>query len=137
MHPAVRGVFGVLAALFAYAAVIQLNDPDPVMWVAIYTIAMGLCGLAALNNPAPATFNTAALIVALVWAIYLGNQVYGDGIVRPMYPEQRMTGNLLVDTEEGREMGGLLVIVAALGLLTVVQGYTRYRPVRHSDRRIR
>lgn len=135
MHPIFRGLFGLFTALFLYGAYLQFNDPDPLMWIGIYAIAAGLCGLAAVNNPAPATFSTTVIIVSLAWAAYIGNEVYGEGSVRPMYAQQKMTGNLMVDTEEGREMGGLLVIAGALGLLIGIQGYTRYRPVRRSDGR--
>ena len=37
---------GVMAVLFAFAAAVQYNDPDPLRWMAMYGLAMLACGLA-------------------------------------------------------------------------------------------
>ncbi|WP_109830414.1 transmembrane 220 family protein [Reichenbachiella versicolor] len=31
-------IYGVLAVVFALFAIVQLNDPDPIKWVAMYTL---------------------------------------------------------------------------------------------------
>ena len=44
---------GVLAVLFIIFALLQLNDPDPWLWVAIYGAIGILCGATALGRYAP------------------------------------------------------------------------------------
>jgi len=45
----------LMMALFAYAAIVQLNDPDPIAWVLVYAGAMAFCGLWIMNE-LPTTF---------------------------------------------------------------------------------
>lgn len=130
MNIIVRLFFGAMAALFAYAAFLQLNDPDPLMWVSVYACGAVLAGLAAGNHPAPATFPGSLIALCLAWAFYLSGFVYTSGQTRPMYADQQLTGNVMLDTEEGREMGGLLVLAGGMSLLVVSQLYQRHRPVR-------
>jgi hypothetical protein len=33
----------IMLALFAFSAVLQLNDPDPIAWVAVYAAAAAVC----------------------------------------------------------------------------------------------
>ncbi len=44
---------GVLAILFIIFALLQLNDPDPWLWVAIYGAVGILCGATALGRYPP------------------------------------------------------------------------------------
>lgn len=127
MPTIIRGFFGLVAALFAYAAFLQLNDPDPLLWVVIYLVAAGVAALTASNHPAPTSFAGGTALIALAWAAFIGSKVYGDGSVQPMFPQQQMTGWLIIDTEEGREMGGLLVIATAMALLVITQLASRYK----------
>jgi Transmembrane family 220, helix len=36
----------VAAALFTFAAAVQVNDPDPLLWMAVYVAAAVVAGLA-------------------------------------------------------------------------------------------
>lgn len=40
----------ILAALFALFAIVQLNDPDPAFWTAVYGVMALVCGLAAFEQ---------------------------------------------------------------------------------------
>lgn len=42
-RPAMKIMNYLMIALFAYSAVVQLNDPNPAPWVILYLIAMGFC----------------------------------------------------------------------------------------------
>jgi len=56
-----------MAALFAFAAAVQYNDPDPLRWMAIYGLAMLACGLALAGRLSwlpPALLG----LIALIWA---------------------------------------------------------------------
>ena len=41
---------GILAVLFGYFAVVQLNDPDPVIWVLVYGFTIMICVQAMLGR---------------------------------------------------------------------------------------
>lgn len=45
-----RGSNAVAALVFALFAVVQVNDPDPLMWVVVYGVTSVLCGLAAVGR---------------------------------------------------------------------------------------
>ncbi len=40
-----RAAAGAFALLFVLSALLQLNDPDPVMWVAVYGLVADAGGL--------------------------------------------------------------------------------------------
>ena len=44
---------GAMAAMFAAAALLQYNDPDPVRWVLVYGAAAVLSGVAAWRGAVP------------------------------------------------------------------------------------
>ena len=131
-----RLVFAGMCALFVYAAYLNLNDTDAALWVGVYGVSAVLTGLAAGNHPAPAQLHIAMMLGMLLWAIHLYDIVFqGAGTVTPMFPERQLTGNLWVDTEEGRELGGLLICAATLAAMAAVQRLVRYRRPRGDRRR--
>jgi hypothetical protein len=111
---AARVVFGLIGLLFVYAGWIQLNDPDPLLWVATYLVAAIFCFFAAARRPLPAPVVGTYGAITAAWAIWLASIVFGGGEVRQMFPDQEKTGMVIVDTEEGREMGGLTIITLAM-----------------------
>ena len=89
-----RLAFG-LAALFAYAAGVQYNDPDPIRWFAIYGGAAMLSALTPfLRPPSPVFLGIAAS--AFAWALLIL-----PGVVEAA----AFTG-----TEEERELAGLVLV---------------------------
>jgi hypothetical protein len=106
-----RVAAGALAALFVVAAALQLNDPDPLGWTAIYAAAALAAALAASGRgvwPLAATVG----LVAAVWAAAMAPAAakLGD-LARAMGPD---TG-----AEEARELVGLLLVAAAMAALVV------------------
>jgi hypothetical protein len=67
---------GVMAVLFAFAAAVQDNDPDPLRWMAMYGLGMLACGLA-LAGRLPRLLPALAGLGALVWAATLAPGVVG------------------------------------------------------------
>ena len=56
----------IIAALFAWSAILQYNDPDPWLWIAMYAAAAVMAGLAAFGRyPLPALVLLSA--ACLVW----------------------------------------------------------------------
>jgi hypothetical protein len=66
-----RWVHGLMAALFVFSAALQLNDPDPVPWVAIYLAGAALAGMAAAGRWPPWRRPVALAVagIALVWGL--------------------------------------------------------------------
>lgn len=113
-NPIGRGVYGALALLLAWAGALQLNDPDPAAWIAIYGGAAVVVGAVAAGRRPPVW--SVALVggVAAAWAAWVVYTIFGKGQLTPMFPDDAGTGWLLVDAEEGRELGGLTIVVVAM-----------------------
>lgn len=112
----VRAVVGLLAALFVLAAAVQLNDADPALWVTIYGGAALTCAFAAIAGWLPDWVGVPALAAVVVGASYLGWQIFVVGDVSPMYQQASGSEPGLLETEEGREMLGLVLVAVGLGL---------------------
>jgi len=91
------------AALFAWSALVQWNDPDPIRWVLLYGAASAFCGWLTLNRRPAAPLRWGLVGAATAWALTLLPGVIASAA---------FTG-----TEEERELAGLvLVAFAALAL---------------------
>lgn len=93
----------LMAALFVMAAAVQYNDPDPLIWILIYSGSALLCLLTAARQPTPRALRVVKLgiaSVASVWSAWLASGVLGQ---QPIFDE------------EGREMMGLALIALWLG----------------------
>ena len=105
-----RIVNAAMFFLFLWAALLQYNDPDPILWAVTYGLAAVFSLAAVLGRP---TRILPALLaaVALLWSGSLALRVLGK--------------QSLVESEEGREMLGLLLVF--LWMTTLALG-TRSRP---------
>lgn len=104
-----RWVHGLMAALFAFSAVLQLNDPDPWGWVAIYLLAAALAAMAAAGRH-PAWRRPVALTVAvwaLAWALVVAFSSPRLPPLRDLVGDWAMYG---AGIEERRETLGLLLL---------------------------
>ena len=100
---------GMLAGLFLFSAVLQLNDPDPVAWVVLYGAAVGLA-VSVATGWRSSWRRPAALVLAVValgWALAVA---FSSPTLPPL-------GALVADwemhdagVEERRETIGLLVV---------------------------
>ena len=101
--------------LFTLGAVVQVNDPDPVRWIAVYALAAAACLLSLLRRlhwTLPALLGAAAL----AWAATLAPRVVGRVPLGDMFREFEMRN---VGIEESREMYGLLIIAAWMAALAL------------------
>lgn len=99
-----RVAYGGMTVVFLASAAVQLNDPDPLRWIAAYGLAAALCGAAVARRRVRALAGALGL-VALAACV---------GVLRAW----AAGGGPLTD-ELGREAGGLLLIAlasAAVGL---------------------
>ncbi len=113
-----RIVAALMALLFMLAAYLQLNDPDPVGWMAMYGAAALVTALYAAGR-CPAWLAGVVTAVALAWSTVIAQRVLGKTTLSEMLTSWKMAGNNTY-AEQGRELGGLLFVVVACGLIAVV-----------------
>ena len=101
----------VLAVLFSLSVGLQVNDPDPVEWMAIYGAAAIACAILPARR-LYAAFGIAVGLVAAAWGAYLGSRVFGDLAFSDLFMKMHEKGGAV---EVGREAAGLAIV--ALGLL--------------------
>lgn len=114
-----RFFFGIWTFIFIVFAILQLNDPDPEVWVSIYGLAAIMSALAALgkfNFPILLTFAAAALL----GGIYLFPASVSGWIAQEW--EQADLTMKTVDMEEARESFGLLIIFVIMSLAAYIGG---------------
>lgn len=122
--PIPRAVHAFMAALFVFSAVLQLNDPDPWIWILIWGAAAVVAALAAFRPAgAPRAFALVVAAAALVWAATLAPHAVGRVPIGRMFESWRMKDTLV---EENRETFGLLII----GAWMLVIAFVRPRPGR-------
>jgi hypothetical protein len=114
----------VLAALFLLFAFVQINDPDPALWILIYGIMAVACVLAAFRHYYPKVL----VVILVVYAAY--SFVYINGVVEWLGSEDK---SMLFDDiakmqypyiEESREFLGLFICILVL-IMHLVSSRTR------------
>jgi Transmembrane family 220, helix len=116
----------VMIAAFLFSAAVQYNDPDPVRWILIYGLAALACilqvrGLLKWYLPA------AVGATAFGWGASLAPGVIGKTTLGEMFQSFHMINTVV---EEAREMGGLLIVAAWMGVLLVVSKDARIAEAR-------
>lgn len=102
---------GFMALFFAFASYVQINDPDPVIWMLIYAIPCFLCIALVIDSSLQDHYvwrYTAVIhvVVCNLGIFYSLSVLFGTEI----------SFKNPLEYEEGREIGGLLIIIAWLGL---------------------
>jgi lipoprotein signal peptidase len=104
----------ILAVMFVIFAFLQINDPDPLVWILIYGSLAVTCVLAAFN-----IYNRTALIALIV--IFAGySTVYFSGVSKWLSTSDK--GALFSNVakmehlyiEEAREFLGLMICIGVL-----------------------
>jgi hypothetical protein len=102
---------GLFLLLFAFSVVMQVNDPDPLRWIAIYSAAALAC---LVSSQLHWFFPAAVGLVALAWATTLAPGVIGKVPFLSMFEEFEMKN---IAIEESREMYGLLLVAFWMAVL--------------------
>lgn len=106
----------ILAVMFVIFAFVQVNDPDPLIWILIYGLMAAACVLAAFDMYMPKVLAVFAVIL-IAYAVY-----YFPGVSEWLRSDKKV---LLFDDiakmqypyiEESREFLGLMICVAVLAM---------------------
>jgi hypothetical protein len=113
----------IFAILFLISAGLQLNDPDPLRWIALYTIA------AVLSAGLPFRFELRwpAIIVGAIaasWCGYLLSHVVGLVGFADLFRKFHETGGVL---EEAHEAGGTALVSLWLAISATIVGRIQKR----------
>lgn len=110
MRIALRVAAALMAIFFVYAAVVQLNDPDPVRWIAIYVAALG-CSVGCAFAWRVRALSVATAVAGAAWAV-------GWWTILAKLPQ---FGKIpWIEIEEARELGGLLIVTAWTALVAAI-----------------
>jgi hypothetical protein len=109
--PVWRVADGLFLLLFAFSVVVQVNDPDPLPWIAIYSAAALAC---LVSGQLHWIFPAGVGLVALAWAATLAPGVIGTVPFLAMFEEFEMKN---IGVEESREMYGLLLVAGWMAVL--------------------
>jgi hypothetical protein len=106
---------GIMLVMFLFSAAVQLNDPDPLIWIAIYGAAALVCGME-IRRRTPVWAPVAVALIALVWAasLYFGAR---DVPISSLFAEWEMRD---VRVEEAREMYGLAIVAVWMIVIATV-----------------
>ncbi|KAF6299973.1 transmembrane protein 220 [Rhinolophus ferrumequinum] len=104
-----RACNGLMAAFFALAALVQVNDPDAGLWMVVYTIPAVLTLLVGLNplvtgNLIWKSVSAIHMFICIVWAVALAHYL----LLHTQWS--------ILHEEEGRELFGLVIITAWMSL---------------------
>jgi hypothetical protein len=113
----------VFFILFLLIALLQLNDPDPILWIILYVFAAWLSLMASKNQYYP-TLHLTQVGLSILWAIYI--LVWHNGVQEwfDEHTSAELVYRMQADKpwiEETRELGGLL-ITAMVGGIQWFQG---------------
>ena len=103
-----RAFSAAAAVFFGWAAAMQLNDPDPARWFALYAGAALVAGASAVNKPSVLAGRLVGAI-AVIWAAAIVPELWGRWGVRDL--GATMSGGR-PEVEYGREFVGLLIVGA-------------------------
>lgn len=103
----------LMALLFLLSAAVQLNDPDPLIWITVYVLAALFCvahGFRQLPPFLPFAFS----LFTFLWALSLVPAFWGQAPVSQVFGHVEMKSEAV---EVAREFGGLMIVSAwMLGL---------------------
>lgn len=118
----------LMIAAFLFSVAVQYNDPDPIRWMLVYGLAALACVLQ-LRGRLSWYFPAGLAAVAFGWAASIAPRVIGKTTFGALFQSFEMINSVV---EEAREMGGLLIVAAWMGVLVLV---TRHGRTAESPRR--
>ena len=102
----------VMSVLFLFSAAVQVNDPDPIRWMAMYVAAAVLSawmGLSPPRGPGSRALPFVLAGIALIWAAAIVSHTSGYVELPRLFESWEMKNPAV---EEYRETYGLLIVAA-------------------------
>jgi hypothetical protein len=109
-------VNGVFTLLFLLGAIVQINDPDPVLWIAIYLAAMAATAIAPWKPRPGRVVAVAVLVLSVAWAVAIFSHGMGPITLHELVTDLRMKTEIV---ELWRESLGLLIMAAWMAVVVV------------------
>jgi hypothetical protein len=103
-----RFVLIFLGFLFILFALVQINDPDPILWILIYLIPAAISFYLLLKWRINPFLLLGLSLIYIIGAIYLFPPSVSKWI--SMEEEAKSLGMMMPGIEEGREAAGLILI---------------------------
>jgi hypothetical protein len=116
----------IMLLMFLFSVAVQVNDPDPLVWMGIYGAAAVVCGLE-IRRRTPAWAPVAVALTALGWAGSLYYRAH-DVPISSLFAEWEMQD---LRIEEAREMYGLLIV--GVWMIVIASGAWRRTRVAPSE----
>jgi hypothetical protein len=110
--------------MFGASVAVQINDPDPLPWMAVYGGA-ALIALLECIRPVRPIFPALLSVTALGWAATIAPRVIGKVPFAEMFGAFEMKD---VRVEESREMYGLLLVAFWMAAVAMVAWRRRTVP---------
>ena len=108
----------LFAIIFVVSAFVQLNDVDPLLWIAIYLSGAVLCVLSIFHKGSILLF-TVALLAYLIYAVILFFAQNGVWIWLTEYNAENIAQEMQATKpwiEHTREFFGLVILAAVTGV---------------------
>ncbi len=102
---------------FLLSAILQYNDPDPLLWIPIYLYGALACWWALRGKYYPAMY-AVGILAFLVYAVILFVEENGVWDWATKHNAENIAGSMKAEApwiEDTREFGGLLLLIIALG----------------------
>lgn len=100
LSPFMKRAHTVMVVVFIGCALVQVNDPDPWLWMGIYAMAAAITGAAIIDKVIPA-------IAAVLSTLSLSGAM--------VIMKSGKWEGALFESEEGREMMGLYLVAFWIG----------------------
>jgi hypothetical protein len=104
----------LMLVLFVMSIIVQYNDPDPLIWMAIYAVAACIAFMSSRGR-LPWQLGAIVTLIAVAWAATLAPDVIGKVRFLDMFGAFEMKN---IGIEQSREMYGLLMIAIYTGIST-------------------
>jgi len=124
--------FGLAAALFLWAVILQFNDEQAVVWTTLYLVASGFTAAGAAGRPPSLPLLGVFGSGCAVYAAVLGYFV-ATGDATPMFETPATGERTLFEWKETREIGGLAIVVVTMIALALYGERTGGEPGRRTD----
>jgi hypothetical protein len=97
----------IFLLIYLLSAAVQYNDPDGIVWAAMYLAAAAMCALQFRRNP-PRWLAPVLVAISVVWIGVLLPHILGQVTLEEIFASISMRTRAV---EEAREIGGLLLVI--------------------------